>query len=96
MPLTISEFLSLAKQYASSLNKSFLFLPNGPTYDWFRSFLQRHKNLSLKKSRPLEKKRASLSSDQVDKWFTLVQKILQENELENRPAQIFNCDESGA
>lgn len=96
MPLGISEFLNLAKQYASALNKNSLFSPNGPTHDWFRSFLQCHTNLSLKKSRPSEKKRASVPLDQADKWFTLGQKILEENELENRPAQIFNFDESGA
>ncbi|CAF4126643.1 unnamed protein product [Adineta steineri] len=37
--LTINEFINLAKQYASSVNKSDLFPSNAPTCDWFYSFL---------------------------------------------------------
>ena len=78
-----------------SLGKNSFFPSGGPTYDWFQSFLQRHQNLKLKKSRPLEKKRAAVPSETVDDWFVLLKKILEENDLEHRPAQIFNCDESG-
>jgi len=95
VPLTIAEFLNISKQYAISLNKIRLFSSDGPTYEWFYSFLHRHKNLSLKKSKPLEKKRAALTSQQVDDWFVLLDKVISENDLANRPAQIFNADESG-
>jgi hypothetical protein len=95
MPLSIKEFLGLAKEYALSLDKGDAFPMKTPTYDWLRSFLKRHPNLSLKKSRPLEQTRASLSEEQVDNWFTLLLKIIQENNLQDRPAQIFNSDESG-
>ncbi|CAF4033684.1 unnamed protein product, partial [Rotaria sp. Silwood2] len=94
-PLTIDEFLNLAKQYAASLNKSQLFPSGAPTYDWFRSFLKRHQNFVLKKSRPLEKKRASITMEQVDGWFDLLYKIIQDNNLVDRPGQVFNCDETG-
>jgi hypothetical protein len=93
--LSIDEFLSLSKQYASFLNKSNLFPSETPTYDWLYSFLKRHNNLILKKSFPIEKKRAALTLEQLDKWFQLLDKVIQENDLANRPAQIFNCDESG-
>jgi hypothetical protein len=95
VPLTIDEFINLSKQYASSLNKIHLFPSGAPTYDWFYSFLNRHHNLILKKSYPLEKKRAALTWKQVEDWFQLLKKILEENDLENRPAQIFNADEAG-
>ncbi|CAF3119370.1 unnamed protein product [Rotaria sp. Silwood2] len=72
-----------------------LFPSGTPTYDWLYSFLNRHHNLILKKSYPLEKKRAALTCEQVNNWFQLLNKILQENNLSNNPAQIFNCDESG-
>lgn len=95
VPLCINEFLNLAKQYAISLQKQHVFPSNSPTYDWLRSFLQRHENLVLKKSRPLEKKRAAITLDQVNEWFDLLSKIINDNHLENHPGQIFNCDESG-
>ncbi|CAF3166771.1 unnamed protein product [Rotaria sp. Silwood2] len=93
--LTINEFMNLAKQYASSVNKSDLFPSGAPTCDWFYSFLQRHPNLVLKKSKPITKKRANLTIEQVNQWFDLLSKIIQENDLMHRPGQIFNCDESG-
>ena len=55
VPLTIAEFINLVKQYGYSLNKNKLFPSGTPTYDWLRSFLQRHKNLTLKKSINYEK-----------------------------------------
>ncbi|CAF3851980.1 unnamed protein product, partial [Rotaria sp. Silwood1] len=95
VPLTINEFMNLAKQFASSVNKSDLFPSGAPTFDWFYSFLQRHPNLVLKKSIPITKKRANLTIEQVNQWFDLLSKIIQENDLMHRPGQIFNCDESG-
>jgi hypothetical protein len=95
VPLTIDELLKLSKQYAISLNKIHLFPSGEPTYEWLYSFLNRHHNLILKKSRPLEKKRASLTKKQVDDWFNLLSRVIEENDLANRPAQIFNADESG-
>ncbi|CAF1090463.1 unnamed protein product [Adineta steineri] len=95
IPVTIEEFINLAKEYATFLNKSNLF-PNGrPTSDWLYSFLNRHHNLIMKKSYPLEKKRAALTISQIDDWFELLNNIIQENNLQDRPAQIFNSDESG-
>ena len=84
-----------SKQYASSLNKIHLFHTGTQTYDWLYSFLNHHHNLVLKKSYPLEKKRAALAHEQVDQWFQLLNKVIQENNLADRPAQIFNADESG-
>jgi hypothetical protein len=95
VPLTRTEFINLARQYAPSVNKSYLFPSGTPTCDWFYSFLQRHRNLVLKKSSPLTKKRASLTIEQVNQWFDLLSKVIQENDLVHRPGQIYNCDESG-
>ena len=95
VPVTIGEFINLAKEYAFRLNKNELFPSETPTYDWLRSFLRRHENLVLKKSIPLEKKRAQVTSKEIDDWFNLLSKIIKENNLENRPGQLFNCDESG-
>ena len=95
VPLSIEEFLNLSKEYASSLNKSYLFPLGTPTYDWLYSFLKRNDDLVLKKSRPIEKKRAVLSLEQIDRWFELLDEVIHDNDLSNRPSNIFNCDESG-
>ena len=85
----------MAKQYSVSLEKNHLFPSKKPSYDWLRSFLKRHTNLVLKKSYPLERKRAAVTPEQIGKWFELLSKVIEENNLGNRPGQIFNCDESG-
>ncbi|CAF1403252.1 unnamed protein product, partial [Didymodactylos carnosus] len=54
-------------------------------------------NLILKKSCPLEKVRASLTSAQIDHWFELLERVLNNPSyaLSNHPNQIYNCDETG-
>ncbi len=64
-------------------------------YDWLWLYLKRHQNLILKKSYPLEKKRVSITSEQVEKQFEVLSKIIRENNSKNLPGQIFNCNESG-
>lgn len=95
MPLSIHEFLDLAKNYAASLEKAQMFPSDTPTYDWLRGFLVRHSNLALKKSTILKKQRAQISAEQLDQWFDLLSSVIEENGLVHRPAQIFNADETG-
>ncbi|CAF1521924.1 unnamed protein product, partial [Adineta steineri] len=95
IPLTINEFMNLVQQYATTINKIDLFPSGAPGYDWFHSYLQRHPNLVLKKSTAITKKRADLTIDQINQWFNLLTKIIEENDLMHRPGQLFNCDESG-
>ena len=46
-------------------------------------------------TRPLDKKRAKISSADLDEWFTGYEKFINDQGLQNHPAQIWNCDESG-
>ncbi|CAF1515821.1 unnamed protein product [Rotaria sp. Silwood1] len=94
-PVSINEFLNLAKQYASALNKDNLFPSDMPTYDWLRSFLSRHSNLVLKNSTPIDKSRAKVTASQVNEWFNLLTKVINDNDLANRPGQIYNADDTG-
>ena len=57
--------------------------------------MSRNENIRLRNARPFEKKRAKISAADVDQWFTCYEKFVNENGLANRPAQIWNCDESG-
>ena len=58
-------------------------------------FIKRNPKVKLRKARPLEKKRARISKDAVDTWFTDFEEFLIEKGLANCPAQIWNCDETG-
>ena len=59
-------------------------------------FIKRNPKVKLRKARPLEKKRARISKDAVDTWFTDFEAFLIEKGLANCPAQIWNCDETGS
>ena len=60
-----------------------------------RSFLLRNPDLKLKTSTPITRNRIQPSVNHVDEWFNLINKIIIENNLANRPGQIFNADEIG-
>ncbi|CAC5388774.1 unnamed protein product [Mytilus coruscus] len=57
--------------------------------------MKKHKNLSLRKSHPLEKCRAEISLNQIDQYYDLLESTLKRLDLMNDPTRINNCDESG-
>ena len=66
------------------------------TKGWWESFRKRHPQLSLRSPETLSYARAVASSrDIVDDYFDLLQETMIQNGLSNKPALIFNCDESG-
>ena len=59
---------------------------------WWESFCRRHPNLSLRTAAPLSLVRAQVSDpEMMSRYF----ETLEENELNGKPGQIFNMDESG-
>ncbi len=72
-------------------------VPSAPvTKGWWESFQRRHPQLSLRCPETLSYARAIASSRGViDDYFDLLEETLVRNDLTNKPAQIFNCDESG-
>ena len=71
------------------------FQDNKPGNKWFRSFVKRNPRVKFRKSRPLEKKRAKISKEDLDAWFNGFEKFLVEKNLADKPSQIWNCDETG-
>lgn len=59
-----------------------------------RSFMRRNPQVRLRNACPLDKKRAKISADDVDHWFTEYERFVLVNGLSNTQAQIWNCDES--
>ena len=61
--------------------------------DWWESFCRRHPNLSLHTAAPL-----SLDASDPDttlRYFDLLERTLEENDLIGKPGQLYNMDESG-
>ena len=66
------------------------------TKGWWGSFCKRHPNLKLWQAEPLAYARAMANDREViNKHFDMLEETIRENSLTNRPAQIFNCDETG-
>ena len=93
--LTVAEFLDCVKKFLDKDNRETPFKENRPGRKWFRSFMKRNPQVRLRNARPLDKKRAKISAEDVDQWFIEYEKFILENGLHNKPAQIWNCDESG-
>ena len=63
---------------------------------WWESFCRRHPNLTIRYSAPLSKARMVASdSDVISRYFNILEQTLAENNLEDKPCQMFNMDETG-
>lgn len=63
---------------------------------WWESFCQRHPNLTLRAPVPLSEARAvATDPEMLDSYFDLLETTLTENDLLDKPCQIFNVDETG-
>ncbi|XP_030767613.1 uncharacterized protein LOC115891305 [Sitophilus oryzae] len=64
--------------------------------DWLRSFLRRNSDLSVKKSEGVSLARArGMNKKDVDAYFDLLGKTLEEHSLFDKPGNVFNMDETG-
>lgn len=68
-----------------------------PGDDWWRGFLRRHPNLAQRKPQQLQLVRArGTARELVDYWFKQVlEPALNKLDIEDKPAQVFNANESG-
>lgn len=91
----------IAYGFAKSLGRENIFGPKGSEEEmagihWFRSFMDRQKDLSIRVSEGLSLARAKgMNRKEVNDFFDLLQKTLTDNNLENQPHRIFNMDETG-
>lgn len=62
---------------------------------WVKNFLERHKNeLSIRIPQNFPNIRAKLAAKTVEDWFDRYESKLEQLEIRDRPAQIWNCDET--
>ena len=66
------------------------------TNGWWESFRRRHPGLTLRTAVPLSLARAKATDpEMLARYFDLLEKTIQENDLVGKPGQLFNMDESG-
>lgn len=88
-------FLLSVKQFLDKDGRITPFKDNMPGRRWYRNFLNRNPKVKLRKARPLEKKRARITQEDVDNWFDEFERFLKEKGLNDSPSQLWNCDETG-
>lgn len=97
-PMTVPDVRKLAYNYAESLqiNHKFNKEKGCAGSDWFRSFFRRHPDLSIRKAEGVSLGRGEgMNRLDVGNYFTLLQEILEQNELFDKPGCIYNVDETG-
>ena len=76
-------------------NKIDVFPSGVPKIEWWRGFLRRHPELSLRKPQALQISRAKAATPQViDQWFSVLEPLINRLGLTNHPERIFNSDET--
>ncbi|CAB3224863.1 unnamed protein product [Arctia plantaginis] len=90
------ELKLLVKQYVESKQLKTPFTDNKPGDDWYLSFMKRHPELSLKKPEHLQKARVDARKPYiVYDFYNTLKCVMNENNLQDKPDFIYNCDESG-
>ena len=63
---------------------------------WWTRFRERHPDITQRSAVPLSLARAKATDSKViEKYFDLLETTLLDNNLQDKPSQIFNCDETG-
>ena len=65
------------------------------TQGWYEKFMKRQTYLSLCKGDPAANEMDAVTSQAIKHYFDLLEKTLKDNNLLNKPAQIYNVDETG-
>lgn len=66
------------------------------TNGWWERYVQRHPQIALRVAVPLSVARAMASDREVlDRYFNMLEDCLKSNGIMDKPAHIFNCDETG-
>lgn len=66
-----------------------------PTKHWFYGYLSRFPQVKMVKPKKREKVRNDVSSDNITNYFTALKQVLDQYNLTNQSAKIWNVDETG-
>lgn len=94
-PVNKVQLLDCIQKYLNDNNKVTVFKHNRPGKHWYSSFMRRHPQLSLRMAQNLTSSRASVTEENLRRWFSKVKTNLEKKSLINiDPCRIFNLDES--
>ncbi|XP_066592978.1 uncharacterized protein [Prorops nasuta] len=94
-PVTKRHLLDTVKKYVIDAGRNNPFKNDRPGYKWYRLFMKRHGNLSIRSAQNLTSTRALVSESDLRQWFDKLKLYLQEKNLLNLdPKRVFNLDES--
>ncbi|KAL0879425.1 hypothetical protein ABMA27_003176 [Loxostege sticticalis] len=92
--LSRKEVLQLVGQYVNQNKIETPFTDGIPGNDWFSNFMTRH-NLSIKKPQAVEIARKNAADPFIiQEFYNILEKVVKELELENKPEKIYNLDET--
>ena len=75
--------------------KELIFFENGPSEKWWRGFKACHPQLLLLRADVLDRECSSNSNIYVVRdYFKLLDKVLFDNDLKQRPDLVYNCEET--
>lgn len=97
-PLTRDDLRTIAFQFAEQLNIKHRFNKEiqKAGYDWLCLFLSRNPRITVRKSEGVSLARtAAMNKKEVGEYFDLLEQIMTEHSLFEKPANIFNIDETG-
>ncbi|KAJ8038340.1 Tigger transposable element-derived protein 6 [Holothuria leucospilota] len=66
-----------------------------PSRSWYKGFLRRNPSIALKPTKMMDRGRAKVTTDDVDKWFNEYACFMSDMDLCDKPNLIYNFDESG-
>ena len=95
-PLTRTMVKAFARAIAKKSGKDNHFHSEyGPGEHWWSNFKRCHPEITLRRTDMLERSRAeALNPSVVSEYFQLLGKTLDNNNLRNKPCQLYNCDET--
>ena len=94
-PVSKSQLLDSVQKFLSTSKKENPFKNNRPSKHWYHAFMRRHPNISQRTAQNLTTTRASVTEDDIRKWFANVKEYFEKkNLLEIGPERVFNMDES--
>lgn len=96
--MTRTDLRCLAYNFANELklNHNFNHESKMAGYDWLSRFLTKHPELSVRKAEGVSLARSQgMNKEEVDSYFQLLEKLLEEHDLFNKPGHLYNVDETG-
>ena len=94
-PVTRTQIMGLAWAISLQDEDSDSFGVSGPSLRWWRGFRDRHKEISIRKSESVDRRRVANSvPDIINDYFHVLTSTLTDHNSTDKPSQIYNCDET--